>query len=65
MGRNLNYPTKEESIEANRLYKNAYMRKKEWRCEFCGNYNYLLAGKWYHLRTKKHKRNVEKVLNDK
>ena len=64
MGRNLNYPTKEESIEANRLYKNAYMRKKEWRCKFCGNYNYLLAGKWNHLGTKKHKRNVETVLND-
>ena len=61
MGRPLNYPTKAESIEANRLYKNEYMKKKKWRCEFCDNYNYLLAGKWIHLRTKKHKRNVEEA----
>ena len=65
MGRPLNYPTKEESIEANRLYKNDYMRKKEWRCEFCDNHNYLLAGKWHHLRTKKHKRNVKEAESNK
>lgn len=29
MGRHLNYPTKEESIEANRLYKNDSVYEKE------------------------------------
>ena len=30
------------------------MLNKEWRCPDCDNYNYRLAGKWKHLKSKKH-----------
>lgn len=41
------------------------MVNKEWRCPFCNNYNYSLAGKHGHLRTKKHKQNEAKTDNGK
>ena len=33
------------------------MVNKEWLCPDCGNRNYTLAGKWTHLKSKKHIKN--------
>ena len=59
MGRPRKYFTKEERNEANRPTKNKYMLNKPWICSVCGNKDYSLAGKWGHLKTKKHMRNAQ------
>lgn len=41
--------------------KTKYMTNKEWRCSFCCNYNYTLAGKHCHLKSQKHHRNANNV----
>ena len=51
------YFTEEEKINAIRQSKNKYMVNKEWLCPDCGNRNYTLAGKWTHLKSKKHIKN--------
>ena len=51
------YFTEEERIEARRQSKNKYMVNKEWLCPECGNRDYTLAGKWTHLKSKKHLKN--------
>ena len=51
------YFTEEEKINAIRQSKNKYMVNKEWLCPECGNRNYTLAGKWTHLKSKKHIKN--------
>ena len=33
------------------------MVNKEWLCPECGNRDYTLAGKWTHLKSKKHLKN--------
>ena len=38
--------------------KTKYMVNKEWLCPACGNRDYS-AGKWSHIKTKKHMRNTE------
>ena len=38
--------------------KTKYMVNKEWMCPVCGNRDYSLAGKWTHIKTKKHVRNT-------
>ena len=59
MGRPRKYFTKEERNEANRPTKTKYMLNKEWICPDCGNRDYSLAGKWSHLKTKKHMKNAQ------
>ena len=61
MGRPKKYLTEEERKEANRLTKIKCMLNKEWRCSVCGDYNYSLAGKWTHLKTKKHMKNAQET----
>ena len=35
---------------------------KKWYCEICQTgINYTLAGKWCHMKTKKHARNIESL----
>jgi len=63
MGRPRKYSTKEERNEAGRLTKTKYMLNKEWLCPACGNRDYSLAGKWTHLKSKKHIRNAQ-VMNE-
>ena len=58
MGRPLKYSNDKDRRQAIKLSKTNYMLKKEWCCLFCGNHNYTLAGKWGHLATMKHQRNV-------
>ena len=59
-GRPIVYKTDEERKEANRRSKTKYMLNKEWYCDICNNgINYKLAGKWSHLKTKKHSDNKE------
>ena len=41
-----------------RKKKTKLMLKKEWCCDVCNNnHNYTLAGKWNHMKTKKHIKN--------
>ena len=64
MGRPIKYFTEEERKQAHKEAKTRCMLNKEWRCPACHNYNYTLAGKWMHLKTKKHLKN-EQAINDK
>ena len=54
MGRPRKYFNEEERKQANRPTKAKCMLNKEWRCPACHNHNYTLAGKWTHLKTKRH-----------
>ena len=63
MGRPRKYFTKEEKKEAMKPIKTNYMLNKEWICPECGDHNYTMAGKWTHLKSKKHIRNVQ-VMNE-
>ena len=39
-------------------HKTTYMLNTEWYCDICKTgTNYTLAGKWCHLKTKKHQKN--------
>ena len=41
-----------------RRKKTKLMLEKEWYCDICNNQkNYTLAGKWCHIKTKKHQEN--------
>ena len=65
MGRPIKYFSEEERKQANRLIKRKYMLNKEWLCPACDYRDYSLAGKWNHLKTKKHIKNAEakNILN--
>ena len=42
-------------------HKTEYMLNKEWYCEICKTgRNYTLAGKWCHIKTNKHTKNILK-----
>ena len=60
VGRPRKYFSEEEKKEAMKPIKNKYMVNKQWLCPDCGNRDYSLAGKWTHLRSKKHIRNEAK-----
>ena len=46
--------------EERRENKTTYMLNKEWYCEVCNTgRNYTLSGKHCHLKTKKHRLNVD------
>ena len=51
------YFTEEEKINAIRQSKTKYMVNKQWLCPYCNNRDYTLAGKWTHLKSKKHIKN--------
>ena len=63
MGRPRKYFTEEERKQAIRPTKTKCMLNKEWRCSACHNHNYTLAGKWTHLKTKKHQKNHQAMIN--
>ena len=60
MGRSRIYFSEEERKQAKRRSNTNYMLNKEWLCPDCGKRDYSLAGKWTHLRSKKHFRNATK-----
>lgn len=42
--------------------KSKLMLEKEWFCQICNNNkNYSLAGKFCHLKTMKHQKNIKKL----
>ena len=61
MRRPKKYFSEEDRKQANRPTKTKYMLNKEWLCPECGNRNYTLAGKWSHLKTKKHMINTQAI----
>ena len=63
MGRPRKYFTEEERKQAIRPTKTKCMLNKEWRCPACHNHNYTLAGKWTHLKTKKHQENHQAMIS--
>lgn len=50
--------SKEERRQAITRSKTKYMLNKEWCFDVCGNHNNTFAGKYKHLRSKKHHKNV-------
>ena len=47
------------TAEEKKQRKTDYMLNKPWYCEICNTgRNYSLAGKWSHLGTKKHHKNL-------
>ena len=65
MGRPIKHLNKEDRNNALKESKTKYMLNKEWRCPACDNHNYSLAGKWSHMRTRKHTYNtIKKALQD-
>ena len=65
MGRPIKYFTEEDRKVAYRESKTRYMLNKTWVCEVCNGHDYSLAGKWSHIRTRKHIYNtIKKALED-
>ena len=56
MGRPIKYDNEQDRLNAIKDSKTRYMLKKPWYCEAC-DHDYTLAGKWSHIKTKKHIRN--------
>ena len=64
-GRPIKYQIEEERREAIKNAKTKYLLGKEWYCYVCGgNINYMLAGKHCHLKTKKHKKDIDLINKD-
>ena len=59
MGRPTKYSTEEERKKAIQESRKKYISNKEWRCPQCGDFNYTMARKWNHLKTKKHIENTK------
>ena len=54
-GRPKIYFTEKDRKDAIKKSKTKYMLNKEWYCDVCKTeINYSLAGKWCHIKTKKH-----------
>ena len=65
MGRPIKYLTEEDRKAALIKSKTNYMLNKPWVCTTCGNRDYSLAGKWSHIKTRKHIFNtILKALED-
>ena len=58
----IKYFTQEERQDAIQRSKTQCMVNKEWICIVCDNHNYTLSGKCKHLRTKKHKDAVNRII---
>lgn len=63
-GRPIKYFTEEDRKKAIQQSKNKHILNKEWRCPVCDNHDYKMVGKWRHLNTKKHKKNMEGIEDD-
>ena len=61
MGRPRKYFTEAERKQAIQQSKNKHILNKEWRCSVCDNHDYKMAGKWKHLNSIKHKKNVQAI----
>ena len=61
----IKYFTEEERKDAIPQSKTQYMMNKEWICIVCDNHNCTLNGNCKHLRTKKHKDAVNRIIMDK
>ena len=61
-GRLPKYNSEMERKNAIRESKRKYMVNKEWICIVCDCHNYTLSGKCKHLRTKKHKDAVNRII---
>lgn len=49
-----------KKIEAIRRSQTKCALKKEWFCDICNNQkNYSMAGKWSHIKTGKHQKNIK------
>ena len=57
--------TEEDRKDAIRRSKMRYMVNKEWICTVCDNHDYTLSRKCEHLRTKKHKDAVNRIIMGK
>ena len=64
-GRPIKYFTEEVRKDAIRQSKKRYMSNKEWICIVCDDHDYTLSGKCKHLRTKKHKDAVNRIIMNK
>ena len=64
VGRPIKYLTEEERKRAIQQSKNKHILNKEWRCSACDNHDYKMAGKWKHLNSQKHKKNIEAIKDD-
>ena len=65
MGRPIKYSCEEDRRNSIKESKTRYMLNKSWICEVCDGHDYSLAGKWSHMRTKKHIYNtIIKALED-
>ena len=65
MTRPIKYFNDEERQTALKNSKTKYMLNKPWYCYICDNgLNYKLAGKFCHLKTKKHKHNHDKYISN-
>ena len=64
-GRPPKYNSEMERKNATRESKRKYMLNKEWICIVCNCHNYTLSGKCEHLRTKKHKDAVNRIIMNK
>ena len=56
----------EEQLKREKWNKitNERLKNTEWYCDVCGNgKNYTYSGKYMHLKTKKHERNILKYTN--
>ena len=56
----------EEQLKREKWNKitNERLKNTEWYCDVCGNgKNYTYRGKYMHLKTKKHERNILKYTN--
>lgn len=63
MGRNIKYNNDIDRQRAITESKTKYMLNKPWFCDICDNKkNYTLAGKWMHIKSKKHIKNT--IIND-
>ena len=63
MGRPRKYFSEEERKQAHKPIKTKYMLNTSWICPACDYRDYSLAGKWTHLKTKKHIKNTEAAKN--
>ena len=63
--KNIHIPIKEQRKDAIRRSKTRYLVNKEKICMVCDNHDYTLSGKCKHLRAKKHKEAVNRIIMGK
>ena len=64
VGRPRKYFTEAERKYAIQRSKNKHISNKAWICTVCDNHDYKLTGKWNHLNSLKHKKNMEAIEDD-